>query len=71
MRFYLGLLSLILPFLSLSACALVAEQSGAGPQENAARDADMAAIEHLRTDFVTAYNAKDGDGLLSIEMRCF
>lgn len=66
MRSYLGLLSVTLLFLGLSACAPAAEQPGTVTEETATTDADMAAIENLRADFVTAYNAKDVDGLIRL-----
>ena len=66
MRSYLGLLCLTLLFLGLSACAPAAEQPGAAAEEPATTEADEAAIENLRSDFVTAYNAEDVDGLLSL-----
>jgi ketosteroid isomerase-like protein len=66
MRSQLGLLSLTFLFLCLSACTPATEQPEAVAEEVATTEADMAAIETLRADFVTAYNAEDIDGLLSL-----
>ncbi len=66
MRPYLGLLSLTFLVFSLSACTPATEQPEAVAEEVVTTEADVAAIETLRADFVTAYNAEDVDKLLNL-----
>lgn len=66
MRSYLGFLYPTLLLVSMIACAPAAEQPEAVPGDVASTEADVAAIETLRADFVAAYNAEDVEKLVSL-----